>query len=61
MTTGVQLLNMRTVNPADSFTTGVNEGTLKKCRIHGLFFDTTITSVCPICERERTERVEEHL
>ena len=52
---------MGTVNPADSFTIGVNEGTLKKCKIHGLFFDTTIISVCPICERERTERIGGHL
>lgn len=36
---------------------GIDLGDVRKCRIHGLLFDADITDSCPLCERERTDRI----
>ena len=34
-----------------------DSGDVRKCRVHGLFFDAEIAGTCPLCERERADRI----
>jgi|GEM_PF-6596095 len=38
---------------------GIDLGDVRKCRVHGLLFDADIADSCPLCERERTDRIAE--
>lgn len=29
----------------------------RKCNVHGLFFDPSISHTCPLCEFERADRI----
>lgn len=35
----------------------VELGEIRKCQIHGVLFDADIAEECPLCERDRVDRL----